>query len=231
MSKGLIEWIFLEGIDYSAALNLQMVLHRKVSCVKSKYVGFLLLVEHEPVITIGRFGNKNNILLPEEELNKRGVRIFKTSRGGDVTFHGPGQLVGYPIINLRCLKLGVKSYVNMLENTLIGVLGNLGINGSRRENYPGVWIGQEKIAAIGLYVSDWTSIHGFSLNVSTDLKFFSMIIPCGLNGTGVTSVEKLANKKIHHKEIIDMVASEFEKTFDVCLENINDLDNSRILSS
>ena len=227
MSNELVEWIFLEDLDYNTALELQTVLHGKVSSFSSKYHGFLLLVEHKPVITIGRFGNKNNILLRDEELRERGIGVYKTSRGGDVTYHGPGQLVGYPIINLKSLKLGVESYVNMLEKTLIGVLRNLGINGTTREDFPGVWTGGEKIAAIGLCIKNWTSMHGFSLNVTTDLESFSMIIPCGIKGSGVTSIEKLLNQKIHQEEIAEMFAKEFGKTFNVCLEKNNSLNSPR----
>jgi lipoyl(octanoyl) transferase len=119
MIRRYVEWIYLEDVEYSFGIDLQSILHEKVSRLSSDTTGFLLLVQHRPVITVGRFGKNSNILYTEEYLKERGIAVHKTSRGGDVTFHGPGQLVGYPIINLRGFKLGIRSYVHLLEETIM----------------------------------------------------------------------------------------------------------------
>src|ERR1700739_1227411 len=154
ISENLVEWMYLEQLDYSTGFSLQREFQKRVSLNVPKPKGFLLLVEHKPVVTIGRFGDENNILLSEEEMKRRGIEIWRIERGGDVTFHGPGQLVGYPIINLREFKLGVKSYVYLIEETLIGVLREFGIEGERIKEHPGVWVNREKISAIGVCVKN-----------------------------------------------------------------------------
>jgi lipoyl(octanoyl) transferase len=211
--ENLVEWMYLEQLDYSMGLSLQRELQKRVSLDVPKSKGFLLLVEHKPVVTIGRFGKPNNILLSEEEMKRRGIEIWKIERGGDVTFHGPGQLVGYPIINLKDFNLGVKSYVYLLEETLIGVLREYGIEGERIKEHPGVWVNREKVAAIGVYVKDWTTMHGFALNVSTDLSYFSLIVPCGISNMGVTSMERILGKEIPLEQVATAFAKEFGKRF------------------
>lgn len=230
MTRRYVEWIFLEDVEYSFGIDLQGVLHKKVSRLSSDTTGFLLLVEHRSVITIGRFGNNSNILYPEEYLIERGIVVHKTSRGGDVTFHGPGQLVGYPIINLRGFKLGVRTYVRLLEETIIQVLKDFNIVAERRGKYPGVWIGREKIASIGIQVSNHTSMHGVALNVSNDLDNFSLIVPCGISEGVVTSIKKLTNGTIPLRQVAHCFANEFGKIFDAQIEEIPDLNRSSILS-
>jgi lipoate-protein ligase B len=213
ISENSVEWIYLDQLDYSTGISLQKELQRRVSSIDSRSEGFLLLVEHKPVITIGRFGKSNNVLFPEAEMKRRGIHIWRIERGGDVTFHGLGQLVGYPIINLRNFKLGVKSYVSLLEKALIGVLRDFGIEGERIKEHPGVWVHGEKVAAIGVYVKDWITMHGFALNVNTDLSYFSLIVPCGISDMGVTSMKKILGREIPLEKVALIFAKEFGEIF------------------
>jgi lipoyl(octanoyl) transferase len=158
----------------------------------------LLLGEHTPVITLGRNARREHIRLPEAELARRGVELHETDRGGDVTYHGPGQLVGYPIVDLSRLRKDLVWYVRSLEEVLIRSAAALGVEAKRktapsgkRQLYTGVWVGEEKLAAIGVHVSRWVTSHGFALNVTTDLSPFDFIVPCGLDDKGVTSLERL----------------------------------------
>jgi lipoyl(octanoyl) transferase len=157
----------------------------------------LLLGEHTPVITLGRNARRENLLLSEAELARRGVEVHETDRGGDVTYHGPGQLVGYPILELSGLKKDVVWYVRTLEEVLIRAARDFGLEAMRKKApagkrtlYTGVWVGEEKLAAIGVHVSRWVTSHGFAFNVTTDLSHFDFIVPCGLREKGVTSLEK-----------------------------------------
>jgi lipoate-protein ligase B len=221
--EGLVNWTYIEQVDYSIILSLQRELQKRVS-LNNQSKGFLLLVEHKPVVTIGKFGKENNILLPEDEMKRRGIEICKIERGGDVTFHGPGQLVGYPIINLRKFGLGVKSYVHALEDTLIGVLKGFGIDGVRISEYPGVWVGNEKVAAIGVYIKGFITMHGFALNVNTDLDYFSLIVPCGISNMGVTSMKKILGKETQLNVVASAFAQEFGKRFQASMTRCTSLD-------
>ncbi|GIW48228.1 MAG: octanoyltransferase [Deltaproteobacteria bacterium] len=211
--ENIIRWEYKERVDYLVSLNTQRKLHREVVLGDFNGRGFLLLVEHTPVITVGRFGNQGNILASKEEIEKKGVRVYRIERGGDVTYHGPGQLVGYPIINLRDFGLGVKTYVYLLEKTIMDALKDFGIEGYIVEEYPGVWVGDEKIAAIGIYVRNWVTMHGFALNVNTDLEHFSFIVPCGIPDKGVTSMKKILGKEIPLRDVALSLIKWFEKNF------------------
>ncbi|MBI2485746.1 MAG: lipoyl(octanoyl) transferase LipB [Deltaproteobacteria bacterium] len=208
-----VEWLYIEKLDYSSGLCFQDELRRRALSNGDKSKGFLLLCDHKPVITVGRFGKEDNILGSRDDLKKYGIEIYRTERGGDVTFHGPGQLVGYPIINLRDFKLGVKSYVHLLEETIIRVLKDFDIEGERIEKYPGVWIGKEKIAAIGVHVKKHITAHGFALNVNTNLSYFSLIVPCGIRNMGVTSIEKVLGKDIPLEQVALGFVKEFGRVF------------------
>lgn len=167
---------------------------------------YLVLVEHDPVVTLGKHAKSSNILLPESELARRGVECFSIERGGDVTFHGPGQLVVYPILDLEKHKLGVKDYVNLLEESVIRTLADYGIKGERREGASGVWIGKDtpmerKICALGVKCSRFCTMHGLALNVNTDLSWFGMINPCGFTDRGVTSMKLELGKEIDFEEV------------------------------
>lgn len=158
----------------------------------------LLLGEHPPVITLGRNADSANLLLSANELAHRGVELHQTDRGGDVTYHGPGQLVGYPILNLADHRRDVVWYVRSLEEVLIRAARTFGLEATRRQSpagkrpfYTGVWVGEEKLAAIGVHISRWVTTHGFAFNVTTDLTHFDLIVPCGIRGKGVTSLQRL----------------------------------------
>ena len=174
----------------------------------------LLLLEHPPVITIGRAGHAANILIPRETLAARGFEVFEIERGGDVTYHGPGQLLGYPILNLRALDEDVVRFVRLLEATLIRVLETFGIEAARRRGYPGVWVGEAKIAAIGVAVKRKVTMHGFALNVDPDLGHFALINPCGL-GKPVTSVARLLGRHVELAEVHPAVRRAFAEVFQV----------------
>lgn len=155
----------------------------------------LLFVEHPPVLTLGRGADSGNILLPADELARRGVTVFPTDRGGDVTYHGPGQIVGYPVVDLAPDRCDVRRYVRDIEDTMIAALGEFGVKAGRIEGWTGVWVGEKgkdakKIGAIGVHISRWVTTHGFALNVSTDLSHFDFIVPCGIREAGVTSMQQ-----------------------------------------
>lgn len=150
----------------------------------------LLLVQHHPVVTLGRSSKQKNLVSTPEFLNSKGVELFEVERGGDVTFHGPGQLVGYPIIDLTRHKQDLHWYLRAVEEALIKALGSIGIPAGRNTGFTGVWTRGRKIASIGVHARDWVTWHGFALNVTTDLKYFDFIVPCGIDGVVMTSVEK-----------------------------------------
>jgi lipoyl(octanoyl) transferase len=158
----------------------------------------LLLGEHPPVITLGRNADREHLRLPPGELGRRGVELHETNRGGDVTYHGPGQLVGYPILDLADHRKDVVWYVRSLEEVLIRAAAEFGLMAERKQApegkrpfYTGVWVGEEKLAAIGVHISRWVTTHGFAFNVTTDLTHFGLIVPCGIGDKGVTSLERL----------------------------------------
>jgi lipoyl(octanoyl) transferase len=150
----------------------------------------LLLVEHEPVITLGRGTRATSLPLGPAELERRGVQVFEVERGGDVTFHGPGQLVGYPIIDLRRHREDLHWYLRRLESGLIAALGTLGIEAGPNPGLTGVWTGGRKLASIGIHVKQWVTFHGFALNVTTELSYFDLIVPCGIHDVIMTSVSR-----------------------------------------
>jgi lipoyl(octanoyl) transferase len=172
---------------YGAALELQRsVAARRISGEIDQDV--LLLVEHPPVVTLGRSSKGANLLVAPGLLAARGVELFEVERGGDVTFHGPGQLVGYPIIDLKRHRQDLHWYLRQVEEVLIVALGRLGIAAGRRPGYTGVWVGDRKVASIGVHARDWVTWHGFALNVATDLSYFDLIVPCGIQDVRMTSV-------------------------------------------
>jgi lipoate-protein ligase B len=173
----------------------------------------LLLLEHPPTITLGRSGKLNNLLIKEEELRMRGISFWNVDRGGDITFHGPGQLVGYPILSLRSSERDVRGYMHNLEESLIRLLKRYGIEAARDSRFTGVWTEMGKIAAMGVHISRWITRHGFALNVSTDLTFFDLIVPCGIVNKGVTSIQKHLSRDIDLKEIAEDYIAEFGALF------------------
>ena len=183
-------------------------------------VNYLLFVEHPPVYTLGKSGNIDNVLLSEENLKARGIDFFRTNRGGDITFHGPQQIVGYPILDLEKFYTDIGKYLRNIEEVIILTLKEYGIEAGRSAGETGVWIdadikGKErKICAIGVRSSRWITMHGFALNVNTDLDYFNFIIPCGIQNKQVTSLQKELGRSVNFEEAKEKVKYNFEKVFD-----------------
>jgi lipoate-protein ligase B len=174
----------------------------------------LVLVEHPPVYTFGRRVRPEHLLVAAHDLSLQGAEVVESDRGGDITFHGPGQIVGYPILDLKQRAIGPNEYVRGLEETLIRTLDRFGIVASRSPGRPGVWAGNDKIAAIGVRVRGGVTTHGFALNVSTDLSWFQAIVPCGLAGAGVTSMEREVGGHFTLRDVEGALVAEFEGVFD-----------------
>jgi lipoyl(octanoyl) transferase len=200
-------------IAYAEGLRLQAeaVARRKAGEIPD----MLFLLEHPHVYTLGRNARKSNILMTPEWLASRGAQVFETDRGGDVTYHGPGQLVGYPIVDLKDHRRDISWYMRSLEEVLMGVAAEYGIEAVRVPGAAGVWIGNDKLAAMGVHVSRWVTSHGFALNVNTDLRYFEWIVPCGLAGKGVTSLLKLLGRKVAMDEVVEKVIRHFGRVFEV----------------
>jgi lipoyl(octanoyl) transferase len=173
----------------------------------------LLLVEHNPVVTLGRSTKREHLLLSETALAARGVELFDIERGGDVTFHGPGQLVGYPIFDLQQHRQDLHWYLRQVEQALIDTLATYDIVGRRVEKYTGVWVENRKIASIGVHARSWVTWHGFALNVSTDLSYFDMMVPCGIPQVTMTSISRELGRPVSLDEVADRVASAFTSVF------------------
>ncbi len=169
----------------------------------------LLLTEHEPVYTLGRTGDARHMLLSAELLHARRIEFLPIERGGDVTYHGPGQIVAYPILNLLESHPDLHWYVRALEEVVIRVLGRFGIRGTRNRQYTGVWVGEEKICAIGIHTRGWVTMHGFALNVNTDLSAFDAIVPCGIRDKGVTSISRILARPVDQPEVEEFCIEEF----------------------
>jgi lipoyl(octanoyl) transferase len=176
---------------------------------EGRAVETLFLLTHPPVVTMGRRATEDHVLLSREDLAARGVEIVETDRGGDVTFHGPGQVVGYPILDLRKRGLGPHTYLRFLEQKLIGVLATYGIDAFRDPQHTGVWTREGKIAAMGIRVSAGVSLHGFALNVDTDLAYFGLIVPCGIQGRAVTSMQQVLGRTVDMEDVMDRLERAF----------------------
>lgn len=214
-----------EGLkDYGEMLEKQRSLFSDM--VTNKKTGmpiereFLFLVEHNPVVTLGKHAKESNVLLPEEILLNQGVSVFHIERGGDVTYHGPGQLVAYPLIDLEAHRLGVKDYVNLLEEVVIQTISDFGIRGERVAGASGVWIGagtpsERKICALGVKCSRFVTMHGLALNVNTDLNGFRLINPCGFIDKGVTSMAKELNGSVDMKLLKNRFLANFKALLEI----------------
>ncbi|GIW09018.1 MAG: octanoyltransferase [Dehalococcoidia bacterium] len=199
----------LGRLDFDAAWELQREL---VAARQAGRVGdSVLLVEHPPTITLGRGARREHLLHPEEELARRGIALRAIDRGGDITYHGPGQLVGYPIIDLTPRGRDLHRYLRDLEAILIATLAAFDIHGERIPGLTGVWVGQNKIAAIGIKVSRWVTSNGFALNVGSDLSGFQLIIPCGIRGRGVTSLSRELGREVPLSEVLPVVEEQLER--------------------
>jgi lipoyl(octanoyl) transferase len=206
---GICRIVDLGLIGYAEAWTLQKraVTARKAGAIED----VLLLCEHPHVITQGRNGKRENLLASEHVLAQKGVEFHATDRGGDITYHGPGQIVGYPILNLGAIRRDVVWYVRMLEEAMIQGTAELGVAAKRVEGKTGIWVrhenGEEKLAAIGVHISRWVTSHGFAYNVSTDLRYFDLIVPCGIANRKATSLEKLLGRSVKREEIAPRIAN------------------------
>jgi lipoyl(octanoyl) transferase len=218
----------LIGYAEAYALQKRVVAARKADAIED----VLLLCEHTPVITQGRNGKREHLLVSENVLRQRNMEFYETSRGGDVTYHGPGQLVGYPILQLGAIRKDVVWYVRMLEEAMIRTSAEFGICARREEGKTGIWVGAEnkestqkaqnsqrepipaeKLGAIGVHISRWVTSHGFAYNVSTDLRNFDLIVPCGIAGRKATSLEKLLGRAVNLTEVAPRIARHFGDVF------------------
>jgi lipoyl(octanoyl) transferase len=199
-------------ISYADGLELQskLVTARQAGEIPDT----LLLLEHEPVFTLGRNARRENVLSTDHALRARGFEIFETGRGGDVTYHGPGQLVAYPILDLSPDRRDVHRYVRDLEEVMVRTCGDYGIAAERVAGLTGTWVGGEKIGAIGVRIARWVTSHGFAFNVGTDLSAFALIVPCGIRDRGVTSLERLLGRQVPLDDVMGRVTAHFVAVFD-----------------
>lgn len=209
----------LGPVDYGEIFLLQEKLNKARS--QGKINDLVLLLEHQPCFTIGRKGGFEHILVNDRVLEKEGIRLYETDRGGDITYHGPGQLICYPIIDLGGYGRDVHDYARRLEKVLIKTLESYGIRAGRKAEYPGVWVGQSKIAAMGIGVRRWITMHGVSLNVCPDMNHFSLIVPCGLTGFGVTSMTEQLGEPVDIAEVRQQLRLQFSREFDLELADIS----------
>lgn len=204
----------LGRVAYDDALTLQRTLveQRKAGAIDDQ----LLLLEHPHVLTLGVRGDggRSHILAAPALLESRGVAVHEADRGGDITYHGPGQIVGYPIVDLRPDRQDVHKYVRDIEEVLIRTAADYGIDAGRVPGLTGVWVGQDKLAAIGVRIARWVTSHGFAFNVSTDLEYFTLIVPCGIADRGVTSLERLLGRRVDLGEVEDRIVAHFCGVFD-----------------
>ena len=200
----------LGRMGYTAALDIQ----QRLAAERKQGLGadHLLFVEHPHVVTIGRNGHEENLLAPEEMLRRAGIELYESDRGGDVTYHGPGQIVAYPVMDLREWKRDVGAFVRGIEQVLIDTLGDFGIEAKRIPKLTGVWVDDAKIAAIGVHLSRWVSTHGWALNLSTDLRYFDYIVPCGLRKP-VTSMAALG-VRADAEDVKNVLAERFGQVFE-----------------
>ena len=220
---------YKEAWDYQNELFqgiIDIKLGNRKSELKQISPNYFLFTEHPPVYTLGKSGDMSNLLLNEEQLKQKGISFFKSNRGGDITFHGPEQIVGYPIIDLEEFKPDIRWYMRSLEEVIILTIANYGLKGVRSDGETGVWLDvgtpfARKICALGVRTSRWVTMHGFALNVNTNLGYFDHIIPCGIRGKAVTSMEAELNRKVPIQEVKALILQNFEKVFEAKLCNEN----------
>ena len=228
------QWTYedLGLIDYKEAWDLQEGIHNHIVSSKledktGQCQDTLLFCEHPHVYTLGKSGNAGNLLITDELLRNIGAVFYKTNRGGDITYHGPGQIVGYPLLDLAGMNLGIKNYIHLLEQSIIDTLTKFGIRTERFAGATGVWIDTQKpasvrkICAIGVRVSRLVSMHGFALNVNTDLNYFTYINPCGFTNLGVTSMEKELGYKVNTEEVKAILLKKLADNFGIDIQGSN----------
>jgi len=213
MKQGLQVDLGLIAYAEAYALQRRIVAARKADAIEDVF----LVCEHPHVITQGRNGKREHLLVSEHVLRQKGVEFYESSRGGDITYHGPGQIVGYPIFNLGAIRRDVVWYVRMLEETMIRATAEFGIAAKRLGGKTGIWVDhgstEEKLGAIGVHVSRWVTSHGFAYNISTDLRFFDLIVPCGIADRKATSLEKLLGRAVGQSEVAPRLAKHLGELF------------------
>jgi len=197
--------------SYQKVWDLQKNLQRQR--IEQKIPDTLLFVEHQPVYTIGKNGSENHVIASQQQLSDEHIDVVQVDRGGDVTYHGPGQLVGYPIFDLKQHEKSISWYMRTLEAVILDVLDYYGIEGRREEEFTGVWVKDEKLMALGVRIARWVTMHGFAFNVNPQLAHFNGIIPCGIFHKGVTSLEQLLKEKQDMAEVGKIVLQSFQKIF------------------
>jgi len=225
-----MQQIYLQDLglmDYKKAWDYQETIFDEIIQIKRRNrnenlslatKNYFLFVEHPHVYTLGKSGNINNLLLNEDQLKAKGATFYKINRGGDITYHGPGQIVGYPILDLDNFFTDIHKYMRFLEETIIRTIAEYGINGQRSKGETGVWLDvgtpfARKICALGVRSSRWVTMHGFALNVNTDLGYFDNIIPCGIRGKAVTSMQAELGKPVDLEEVKKLILNHFAKLF------------------
>ena len=225
MSQRILNYCDLDFIDYQEAWNLQKeILNLRVD---EKVNDVLFLLEHPHTYTLGKVADKKNLLGSEDYLHENKISVFDIDRGGDITYHGPGQIVGYPIIDLKKWKQDTHKYLRSLEEVIIKTCADYGLKGIRDPRYTGVWIEDRKIAAIGIKVSRWVTMHGFAFNVNTDLDFFSGIIPCGITDKGVTSLKNELGRTINISEVKEKLKNNFKDIFEY--DNVSSINRDELI--
>jgi lipoyl(octanoyl) transferase len=219
----------LQSKDYKETWDYQTELLDQIIAIKRKNrasettdetPNYFLFVEHPHVYTLGKSGDQNNLLINEKQLEERGATYYKINRGGDITYHGPGQIVGYPILDLENFFTDIHKYLRLLEEVIIKTIAEYGLKGERSKGETGVWLDvgtpfARKICAMGIRSSRWVTMHGFALNVNTNLGYFDNIIPCGIRGKAVTSLEAELNRKVDLEEVKAKIIQHFQEEFDV----------------
>ena len=225
--------INLGSVDFEESFKVQKQIQNEIIDIKLNNrknnlnlstPNYLLFMEHNHVYTLGNSGDDKNLLFNEKELDKKGIKFIKTNRGGDITYHGPGQLVCYPIFDLENFYTDIHRYLRDLEEIIVGTLDHFGIVAFGNPNETGVWLdigskNERKICAMGIKVSRWVTMHGLALNVNTDLSYFEGIIPCGINNKGVTSINNELSQKVDLKKVREIMIKNFEKKFNVIIDS------------
>ena len=223
----------LGSVDFEESFKIQKQIQNEIIDIKLNNrknnlnlstPNYLLFMEHNHVYTLGNSGDDKNLLFNEKELDKKGIKFIKTNRGGDITYHGPGQLVCYPIFDLENFYTDIHRYLRDLEEIIVGTLDHFGIVAFGNPNETGVWLdigskNERKICAMGIKVSRWVTMHGLALNVNTDLSYFEGIIPCGINNKGVTSINNELSQKVDLKKVREIMIKNFEKKFNVIINS------------
>lgn len=223
----------LGSVDFEESFKIQKQIQNEIIDIKLNNrknnlnlstPNYLLFMEHNHVYTLGNSGDDKNLLFNEKELDKKGIKFIKTNRGGDITYHGPGQLVCYPIFDLENFYTDIHRYLRDLEEIIVGTLDHFGIEAFGNSNETGVWLdigskNERKICAMGIKVSRWVTMHGLALNVNTDLSYFEGIIPCGINNKGVTSINNELSQKVDLKKVREIMIKNFEKKFNVIIDS------------